>query len=134
MSKPQITPEEYEQFQQLNEQVEHINQYKSLLTDQINQIETSINSLNEIKNSKLNHQILAQISNGIFIPTALQENNKVIISIGANTAVEKSIPDAIKLLETEKIGLTSKIIEIEKMLVPLNSELMRVYNEVENVQ
>jgi len=134
MSKQQITSEEYEQFQQLNEQVDQINKYKSLLSDQIAQIETSINSLNEIKISNSNHQILAQISNGIFIPAALQENNKVIISIGANTAVEKSIPDTIKLLEAEKVGLTSKIIEIEKMLVPLNSELMRIYNEAENVQ
>ena len=132
MGNSQVTPAELEQFQLLNEQAEQLNQYKELLSQQLSEIELSISSLNEINNIPENAGMLAPVANGIFINASLKDNSKVMVNVGANTVVEKSIPEAIKLLENEKKGLAERLNEAETVLSQLNSQLSTIYGEAEN--
>ena len=128
MREAKISPEEYQQMLELNEQIEQLNHYKKLLSQQLSEIEQSISSLSEINNTSENSSILAPVSNGIFINVSLKDNNKIMVNVGANTVVEKSIPEAIKLLEKEKKGVADKLKEAEEVLVPLNAHLMEAYH------
>jgi len=132
MGNSQVTPAELEQFQLLNEQAEQLNQYKEMLSQQLSEIELSISSLNEINNIPENAGMLAPVANGIFINASLKDNSKVMVNVGANTVVEKSIPEAIKLLENEKKGLAERLNEAETVLSQLNSQLSTIYGEAEN--
>ena len=132
MGNSQVTPAELEQFQLLNGQAEQLNQYKELLSQQLSEIELSISSLNEINNIPENAGMLAPVANGIFINASLKDNSKVMVNVGANTVVEKSIPEAIKLLENEKKGLAERLNEAETVLSQLNSQLSTIYGEAEN--
>ena len=132
MGNSQVTPAELEQFQLLNEQAEQLNQYKELLSQQLSEIELSISSLNEINNIPENAGMLAPVADGIFINASLKDNSKVMVNVGANTVVEKSIPEAIKLLENEKKGLAERLNEAEGVLSQLNSQLSAIYSEAEN--
>jgi prefoldin alpha subunit len=97
------------------------------LADVNNRINQSVALLSELKIAKATlsnlpekeSETLIPIGGGILLPSKASSRVKVMINVGAGAVVEKSIPDAIKMLD-EKIALVDKNI---KQLSDLASKL-----------
>ena len=87
--------------------------------------------MEELEKTKTQTEILAPIANGVFIRTALQDNEKLIVNIGANTTVEKTVPEVIKIMEEQKRQATLNLIEAEAVMQELQQQAMKIYQEVE---
>src|SRR3989344_3999359 len=97
MSKTQMNDEErqqrYMQFQLLQQQLEQVNEHLQLLNQQAAELDISINAVNELGQTELDNEILAPISNGIFLKAKLIDNKKMIVNVGSDTTVEKTVPE-----------------------------------------
>lgn len=121
--------EKYMQLQLLQQQAEQITEYVEKLQLQHKELDTSIEALTELQKTKVDTEILAPVANGIFLKAELKDNQKLIVNIGADATVEKSIPEVLKLLEEQKGKIMENITEAEGVLQELHEHGRRMYQE-----
>jgi prefoldin alpha subunit len=123
--------QKYMELQILDQQMKQIQKQLQLIEMQLSEVEATKEALNDLKNTKTDSEILAPISNGIFVKGKLIDNQKLAVNVGSGTVVEKSVPELIKIIdeqeqeikkahdslaaEMQKLG--TKALEIEKTLM-----------------
>ncbi|MHA1810429.1 MAG: prefoldin subunit alpha [Candidatus Heimdallarchaeaceae archaeon] len=105
--------------QQLEQQATRYNQQIEILNSYYSEIQTSEQTLVELKGAKNDQQMLLPIGAGNFIYTTIKNAEKVIVTIGAGIHSEKSLDDAID-------GVKKKKSEVENQLTQIKAS----YNEV----
>jgi prefoldin alpha subunit len=126
--------DKYMQFQVLQQQIEQIAEHTEMLNQQNMELEISRNAVEEIGKTKEGNDILAPVANGIFIKSKLLDNKKLVVNVGANTTVEKNVDEVVKLLNEQQKGVIAKIAEAEEVLMQLQQQAMKIYEEVEAVK
>lgn len=119
------------QFQYLQQQLEQISQHLEMLNQQNVDLDISINAVTELGKTKIDNEILAPIADGIFLKGELKDNKKLIINVGMNTTVERTVPEVVKLLENQKSQLQLRLIEVEAVRQELAGQTMKLYKEIE---
>ena len=109
---------------EIKEIVEHIQQQLQMLEGQLGELETVKYALTEFDKAKKNDEVLVPIGAGIFIKTSVKEENKVVLNVGASTAVEKSVKDAVILVDKQ-------IEELKKIEVSMNEELAQMSQQLQ---
>lgn len=105
--------------QQLEQQATKYNQQIEILNSYYSEIQTSEQTLVELKDAKNDQHMLLPIGAGNFIYTTIKDAEKVIVTIGAGIHSEKSLDEAID-------GVKKKKSEVENQL----SQIKASYNEV----
>ncbi len=105
--------------QQLEQQATRYNQQIEILNSYYSEIQTSEQTLVELKDAKNDQQMLLPIGAGNFIYTTIKNAEKVIVTIGAGIHSEKSLDEAID-------GVKKKESEVENQLTQIKAS----YNEV----
>jgi len=123
--------QKYMQFQMLQQQIEELGKHLEMFTEQNAELEITINAIKEVGNTKLNNEILTPIANGIFIKSELKDNKKLIVNVGSDTTVEKTVPEVVKLLEQQKEEVSKKIMETDTLLQEFSNQAMKIYKEME---
>ncbi len=131
MSKEKEIQEKYMQFQYLQQQLDQISQHLEMLNQQNADLDISINAVAELGKTKIDNELLAPIADGIFLKGELKDNKKLIINVGMNTTVERTVPEVVKLLENQKSQLQLRLIEVEAVRQELASQTMKLYKEIE---
>jgi prefoldin alpha subunit len=131
MTNEEQIQQKYMQFQMIQQQLEEVNQHLGMLNEQSSELDISIEAVKQIAKTKLDNEFLAPVANGIFIKGVLKENQKLVVNVGMNTTVEKTIPEVVELLEEQKKEILARIIETDSMMMKMNSEAMKIFKEVE---
>ena len=105
--------------QQLEQQATRYNQQIEILNSYYSEIQTSEQTLVELKSAENDQQMLLPIGAGNFIYTTIKNAEKVIVTIGAGIHSEKSLDEAID-------GVKKKKSEVENQLTQIKAS----YNEV----
>jgi prefoldin alpha subunit len=126
--------QKYVQFQALHQQIEQIQDQAAQINQRHHELAASKEALQGIRDSKERAEILAPVANGIFMKVHLQDKQNLLVNVGANTVVEKSVPEVIKLLETQEQELTMKMIESQSFMEELQQKAVKLYEEIENVR
>ena len=119
------------QFQQLQKNIESISEHVQRLNQRSYEIEESKKALEELAGVKEGSEIFAPIADGVFIKVALNDNKNLLLNAGADTVVERNIPDVVKLLAEQEDGLHTKMVEAQALLQELQMQAMKIYQEVE---
>lgn len=123
--------EKYMQFQLLQQQVEQVKEHVETLHQQNVELDASLDTVQEIGKTKLNNEILAPIANGIFIKAGLKDNKKMIVNVGSDVTIEKTIPEIVQLLEKHKEKLVEQTEEAENILQQLQTQMVKIYKQIE---
>jgi prefoldin alpha subunit len=119
------------QFQTLQQNIEQISEQLQMMQRQMEEIEISKEALIELENTAVGKEMLCPIANGIFIQTGLQNNEKLVVNVGANVTVEKTVPEVIKLLDEQRVSVREQLQKGEAVLNDLHEQAMKIYQEVE---
>ncbi|MBT4805091.1 prefoldin subunit alpha [Candidatus Woesearchaeota archaeon] len=123
--------QKYMQFQAMQQQLEQISQHLELLNQQNAELDISINAVKELSETKVDNELLAPIADGIFFKGVLKDNQKLVVNVGSDTTVEKSIPEVVKLLEDQKKDVSKRMMEADSMMQDMSLQAMQLYQEVE---
>ncbi len=123
--------QKYMQFQMLQQQLEQISQHLELLNQQNAELDISINAVKELGETKVDNELLAPIADGIFLKGELKDNQKLVVNVGSNTTVEKSVPEVVDLLKKQKEDISKKMVEADAMMQEFSQQAMQLYQEVE---
>lgn len=111
--------EMYMEFQMLSQQLQQSEKQIHDLKQQVNEVNATKQAIEELGKTETGKEILVPVSNGIFVKGELKENKELIINVGSNTAVTKSIPDAQKLMDEQK----EELLKYHKDLIHKRDEL-----------
>ncbi len=125
--------EKYMQFQMLQQQMQKVSEHLQMFNEQVEELEISKGALQELQNTQTGNEILAPIANGIFIKAKLEDNQKMIVNVGNNTTVEKTVPQLVEMLAEQQQKIQERIIAGESVIQELNDHAMNLYQEVEKL-
>ena len=115
------------EFNLLDARIRELEQNLALLEKQIAELQTCQISLDEIKNSKKDSEILAPVSSGIFIKGKLENNSEVLIDIGSKTLCRKNVDEAKKIIQSK----LDKALEVHEKLI---NEVNKVAQNLANLE
>lgn len=101
-----------------------------MVGEQIDRVENSLleaeyikNSISDIENVKKGTEILAPLSNGIFIKAKIEDNTKLLINAGKDIVVEKTPAETRELLDV-------RIKEMTEVRDKLLSEMQKIEDKL----
>lgn len=114
------------QMQQFEKQIETFD-------GQLTELSGVKNGLEELKEVRAGTDVYVPVSGGVFMRATVKEPEKLLVNVGANTAVTKTVPDTIKLIQeqineigTAKIQLGEQVQLIRHHLKGMQKELMQL--------
>lgn len=93
--------EKYIELQLYGEQLAQLQKQMELIEEQLMELRYVIQSLGETKNLKVGTELLVPIASGIFLKADLKDKENLIVNVGANTVVTKTVDEAKALLEKQ---------------------------------
>jgi len=109
----------YMQFQVLDQNIKQIQQQAQTLNAQLVELVGATRSLDDIKNVKNGTEILVPISSGVYAKAEIKDTENMLVNVGANINVKKSVDDTKKIIETQ-------VEEMKKLQKQMLGELNRL--------
>ena len=123
--------QKYMQFKAMQEQIEQTSQQLEVLNEQLSELELSKDALEELKKTPKDNEILASIAPGIFIKANLKDNKNLIVNVGADVTMEKTIPQVIKMINQQKNSMEKNLAQSDMLLQVLTQQALELYREFE---
>tara|TARA_Y100000310_G_scaffold242934_1_gene247231 strand:+ start:27285 stop:27689 length:405 start_codon:yes stop_codon:yes gene_type:complete len=123
--------QKYMEFQQLQQQIEQISQQLQMMSQQSAEIDNTKEALLDLQKVEKDTEILAPIANGIFVKSKVQDTSQLIVNVGANVTLEKTIPEMVDLFEKQKVDIAKQMVEGELHLQALQDKAMKIFEEVQ---
>ncbi|MBT3865970.1 prefoldin subunit alpha [Candidatus Woesearchaeota archaeon] len=114
MSDENKLKEKYMEFQMLEQSLAQLNQRKATIENQMNEFLALQESLDGLKKSENNSPMYSPLGSGVFIKSEVKDTKNVLVNIGSNIAIERSIEDSKKLIDKQMSELKDIISKLEK--------------------
>ncbi|MBD3304638.1 prefoldin subunit alpha [Candidatus Woesearchaeota archaeon] len=128
----QVMQQKYMEMQMIDQQLKQIQQQLHAVEQQSMEVESVIDALGSILKVEPGSDILVPLSSGIFVKAKIQDNRELLVNVGSNTTVSKSVPEVEEMLkkqlgELEKVkkDMTGKFSELANKMQALQAELMK---------
>ena len=126
--------EKHAQFQYVQKQIEQISEHIETLNQQRQELDATISAMNDLMLVEPGSEIVAPIANGIFIKGKITDKT-LLVNVGANTTVERTISEVVILLEKQKEEVTENTVDAEGVMQELTQHALKIFKDVEdNVQ
>ena len=106
----------YVEFQMLSNGIKQMEKQSQVLENQLMELVSTNQSLEEMKKIKTGTEILVPLSSGIYAKAELKENSNFIVNVGSSIALGKDLNSTKKIIEEQ-------ILEIRNMQKNLSVEL-----------
>ena len=126
MKKEEIQ-QRFMELQNMEEQIKLIQQHILTMNRQIIELNMLENSLDEIKGTEVNTDILIPLGSGIFTKAKLLDNKEVVMGVGANVSVKKTILEAKKVIKNQ-------VEEMQKIMGQAEEQLQQIAVEAQHIQ
>ena len=94
--------ERYMKAQMYEQQLKQVQKYLETFDQQLIDIRRLIDSIREFGELKKGDRVMAPLTSGIFVKAVLDDPTELLINVGSDVVVAKSIPDAVKMLEVQE--------------------------------
>ncbi len=119
----------YVELQILEQQAIQVQQYLETLEQQRLELDRLLISLDELKNIK-DFRMFSPFGAGIYLDSEIKNNKEILINVGSNIIVKKSVDDAKELVN----GQVGKINDaINEVAVGLQDNIVRIQDLREEV-
>ena len=99
--------ESYMEAQMLQQQLDQIQKLLEQVDVQLQELSSMTQQLDDLEKLPANAEILVPVVRGMFAKATLHDVKSLSVHVGADTLVEKTLPDAGKMLEEQLIELTN---------------------------
>lgn len=106
----------YYEFQIITEQMKQLQQQNTAIEEQNAELQLTLNGLNELESSKVGSKIQVPISSGIFAEAELKDKTNLLVSVGNNIIVKKTLSQTKEMIEERLAAVEVYKAEIDKNL------------------
>lgn len=115
-------------YRLIEARIESLLKQREILIKTLMELENTIEGIEELE--KKSEDLLFSIGSQTYMPARIIEKNKLIVEIGANVALEKSLEDGKKILEKRREEIEKSVESIETAINQLSSKLKEIDEEV----
>ncbi|MDP3916966.1 MAG: prefoldin subunit alpha [Nanoarchaeota archaeon] len=108
--------EKYMELQMFEQAMQQIQQRKAILENQKTEFLALKENLEGISKLKKDSPMYSSVGSGVFIKSELKDPDNVLVNIGSGIALEKTVPESIRLVENQISELNKIEKHIEKEL------------------
>jgi len=133
MVEQQEIQEKYIELQFIAQQMQAVQQQVSAMEEQSQEINSVIASLASLLNAKKGSKTLVPVSEGLFVQGTIENTEELMVNVGSNVVVRKSIPDTqsllnerVRELETHNQKMRARLAELVAKAQQLESQLQRM--------
>ncbi|MCD6464734.1 prefoldin subunit alpha [Candidatus Woesearchaeota archaeon] len=116
----------------LKQQLKDLEVYLQSLDDRLQDLRVMVSALEEFSKVKTPANALIPLVSGVFVDGEIKNLEKVKVNVGAGVVVEKSLPEAIDLLNKQILDLTAHrddvVREFEKGVKALQEREQELYS------
>ena len=116
-------------YQILESRANALMKRRELLIARMLEIESTLNSIDEIKKSG-GEDILLPIGSSVHVKGEIKKVDKMIVELGANTAIESTIEKTKGILEKRRKIIENGLVSLEKEIANLSNEIMKLQPEI----
>ncbi len=98
-SKDEILKDKYAELRLASVQIKQLQQQLEALDEKRQELDNAITSLDELKNSQKKAKMLAPITEGMFISATLDSSEELVVNVGGNVCVKKTVEEAKGMLK-----------------------------------
>lgn len=125
--------EEAMKFQVLDSELSQTQNFIQRIEEQLGEVTSLIENLEEFKKLETGEEILFPIANGIFAQGTLNNNTKLKLNVGQGVIVEKTVDEASELVNEQLSNLQEQRIAATKREEDIYKELEELEKSVKNV-
>lgn len=114
MASEQEVQEKYLHLQLVAQTLKQVQQQLQLIDVQAEELEKVSTGLNDLTKVKEGSNLLVPISEGIFARAKLTDGKTLMVNVGGNVVIEKSVEDTRKIIDTRNIELREHREELKK--------------------
>ena len=89
----------YLELQFLDEQMKQIQKQITMLDEQLIELNNTIQALDDFNKTAIGSNILVSLSPGVFANAGLKDNKELLVNVGSNIVVKKSVEETKELLK-----------------------------------
>ncbi len=119
-------------YQQLQNRMEMLTSRRELLINRLIEIESTLEALENIDTSK-EKEILLPLGSGVYISGRLSGDNKIVMTIGEDAAIDTTLNDARKTVDEYKNETAATIQVFEDEILKYKEELTRMEPEIRSI-
>ena len=127
--------EKYLELQMADQQIKQIQQQLQLIQQQMTDLDSLKENLDEFRDVKPGTEILVPFANGIFAKAELKDSKELLINVGGNTTVSKTVGGTKEMLDAqmdEMVKIHEKLaLDMQKIAAKAKDAELEVNNLVE---
>jgi prefoldin alpha subunit len=121
------------QFQMMESNLKALQDRANLLSERVQEIEVTKNSIEDLKNVKPGSALIP-IGSSTFVHGRIENSDEVIIGIGGGIAVKKKRDDALRTLDEALKEMDKNLDEAKGQITNLAFEMEKLQEELERLQ
>jgi prefoldin alpha subunit len=124
---PKEVKQKYLELQLIQRQVQQVQQQTQALEAQAGEMDVVLQALDEFSMAKPGSDSFVTLTPGLFVKAKLEQTDAVLLNVGGGAVVQKSIPDAKKIV-------ASQTVELRKLQQELAEQLQKLAERAEKLQ
>ena len=126
--------ERYMEYQLLMQQLQQLQQNVSDLEKHVVDLNSLADNLNSLNDSEADGETLMPLGSGIFVKGTLKDNKNIIMNVGANVCVEKTVPEAKGVVSKQLNEVGGVIKQIQDEINNTTIRLQELQSEFQNLR
>lgn len=125
-AKENALKDKYAELRMATAQIKQLQQQLEAVEEKKLELSAAVLGLDDLKNAKQNTKMLAPISDGIFVNATVDNTDELVVNVGGNICVKKTVEQAKGMLGTrlqEMVGYQENILEELNKLTDNASQL-----------
>src|SRR3989338_8684947 len=119
--------ERYMEFQTLEQQLKQMQENLQNVDMQLVEIRGMQQSLREMENVKEGSEILVPVASGMFVKGSITDSKTLLVNVGSNIVVDKTVPEAVDLLEKQ-------LMEVSQIRQQFGNEMNRLASKMQAIE
>ena len=123
----------YMEFQVLEQQLRQLQADLQNVDMQLLEVKSMQNAVSEIEKIKPGSEALVPIANGMFVKGSIAENKTILVNVGSNVVVDKTVSETIALLEKQIQEMSSVRQQFLHEMEKLGSKMQAVEQDMQKL-
>jgi len=122
--------EKFMQFQMMQQQMQQVQKQLQALDAQAGEMDLVQQAIEDFSGAQKNSELFVTLTPGIFVKAKLEKTDSVLLNVGGGAVVEKTIPDAKRILADQTVELRKLQGELAEQLEKLGVEAQKAQEEL----
>ena len=102
VASEEVLKEKYAEFRMAMAQIKQVQEQLEAVEQKKQELEDAAEGVSQLKNASKGTKMLAPVTDGIFVKTTLESTDEVLVNVGSDVCVKKTVEEATGILKAKQ--------------------------------